>query len=121
MAELDKRRRDVHNLALNSVLGMNMLAEKKKWPKIYNGKTVSEDELKNHRSQQSYDAIYEMTDFFLKFLNDIEEQSIENIEKEMTKVEVKKLQDKLYGIKRDYKVKQGLMHDDGDIEFEDIR
>lgn len=117
LAELDKDRREKHNLALSSLKGLNEFAKRYGLEPIYTGRELTEEQIESHDSA-TYDIREEMTDAFLKLLIDIEKSAIE--EYGNSKVEMMKLQKDIDKTKRQYGVKKELEHDDGNIEFNDM-
>ena len=117
LAELDKDRREKHNLALSSLKGLNEFAKRYGLEPIYTGRELTEEQIESHDSA-TYDTREEMTDAFLKLLIDIEKSAIE--EYGNSKVEMMKLQKDIDKTKRQYGVKKELEHDDGNIEFNDM-
>ena len=120
-SELDKERRRRHNMALTSLVGLCKFGEKFGLPKIYNGNLLTTDEIENHESK-NYDTRKEMTDFFLKLVDDINEIYID---REAVSINENKfitgLKQQIYKTDRDYGVEKGLTEDEGDIVFKDNR
>ena len=115
--ELDKDRREKHNLALTSLKGLNEFAKKYNLEPIYEGRVLTDEQIDSH-DKFTYDVREEMTDAFLKMLIELGNFSIE---KEVnSKEEIMKLQRRIDKTERKYGVKRELEHDDGDIEFKDF-
>ena len=116
--ELDEERRR-HNAALTSLVGLCKFGEKFGLPKIYEGSLLTTNEIENHESK-NYDKRKEMTDFFLKLVNDVNEVYID---REVVSISENKfitdLKQQIYKTDRDYGVEKGLTEDEGDIVFKD--
>ena len=115
--ELDKDRREKHNLALTSLKGLNEFAKKYNLEPIYEGRVLTDEQIDSH-DKFTYDIREEMTDAFLKMLIELGNFSMEKAVN--SKEEIMKLQRRIDKTERKYGVKRELEHDDGDIEFKDV-
>lgn len=119
LSELDKDRREKHNLALSSLKGLVEFAKKNNLEPIYTGNILSEKEIEEHKPA-SYDVRQEMTNAFLKILKDLGDYSIRNFNVLEDSKELKYIHNKIYKIQSDYAVKEELIEDTGDILFYDF-
>ena len=117
LADLDKDRREKHNLALTELKGLNRFAKDNGLEPIYKGKELSEEEIERH-DNASYDIRMEMTDAFLKILLDLGKYTVK--ENTKSKEEIRAIQKDMDKVAREYGVKQELENDDGDILFDDF-
>lgn len=116
LADIDKSRREKHNLALTSLIGLVNFAKQYGMEPIYTGPLLSEQEIKEHKGT-SQDVRMEMTDAFLKILMDLGEYSIAiNNDSDL-----RAIQNKIFKVRKDYAIKSDLSYDDGDIKFEDAQ
>lgn len=119
LSELDKDRREKHNLALSSLKGLVDFAKRYNMELIYTGPMLSEKEIEEHKPS-SFDARQKMTDSFLSILKDLGDYSTRQCTDSSLKKDLEMVKNKIYKIDREYKVKQELMYDEGDILFEDF-
>lgn len=119
MSELDKDRREKHNLALTSLRGLVDFAKKHNLEPIYNGPMLSEEEIESH-SSSTYDTRMEMTDAFLKILSDLQTYTSEICSDKDVRNILNNISTQIHKSNRDYGVKKELTHDDGDIIFENF-
>lgn len=117
MSELDKDRREKHNLALTSLKGLVDFAKKHNLEPIYNGPMLSEEEIESH-SSTTYDTRMEMTDAFLQILSDLQAYTSETCSNKDIRSVLNNISNQIHKSNRDYGVKKELTHDDGDIVFE---
>ena len=116
LVEIDKDRRDKHNLALSSFKGLNEFAKKYGLEPLYKGKMLTEEQIDSH-DPSTYDIRKDMTDAFLKILIELGNYSARENFKGAKEIET--VQDEIYRVERDYGVKGELKEDDGDVVFED--
>lgn len=117
--KLDKNRRATHNKALisfNSILRTGKLC---KLPEIYNGKTLTNEEIVGYLRAERRE---EITDSMFEFLNIIEDGVIEN-EISRQNSELKKIKSDMKNFNKMNNVSKSLMKDestenDGGIEFD---
>lgn len=119
LADLDKDRREKHNLALTSLKGLVEFAKKHNLEPIYAGPILSEKEIESH-TPSTYDTRMEMTDAFLQILNDLQTYTSTVCSDKHAQSILNNVVNKIYKVNRNYALKKELSHDDGDIEFEDF-
>lgn len=117
MSEIDKDRREKHNLALISLRGLVDFAKKHNLEPIYTGPMLSEEEIESH-SGSTYDTRMEMTDAFLQILIDLQTYTSEICSNKDVRNVLNNISNQIHKSNRDYGVKKELTHDDGDIIFE---
>lgn len=81
LIKLGKERREKHNLALSSINIVNRFCEKTGFEKLYDEKTLSNEQIRNHEVE-SLDIRKQVTDFMLKLVNEIQQLPIKSIEQE---------------------------------------
>lgn len=119
--ELDKKRRFLHNSALQSVLGFDKFSERFKLPKLYEGKLLTPEQIESH-DNKVYDIRMEMTDFIFDVLKEIEDIRLSRDfdDKDIEyKSFISDLQNQIEKVDRDYGVTKGLDKDEGNIELKD--
>ena len=116
---LNKERRPTHNKALISFNSILRTGKMCKLPEIYNGKTLTNEEMDKYlRAERRA----EITDSMFEFLNIIEDGVIEN-EISRQNSELKEIQNKMKKFNRENHVSKSIMKDegterDGGIEFD---
>ena len=115
-----KERRRKHNSALTAFNGLIDFAKKIGIKPIYEGETLTEEEIESHDNSK-YDTRTEMTNAFLKVLNELGEYSAIDCPHKDAKKELMDLQKRMDKVRRTYGIKKELQYDDGDIEFEDSK
>ena len=115
---LDREQRRKHNKALTSLMAMNEFAQKYNLEKIYTGKVVDKNDIRDLGSGD-LDARKEMTDFFLGLLTQLSKYNIREMKNEQLKKQVSTIKRKMDSTSRDYKVKKELTSYNGEIEFYD--
>ena len=125
--DYDKERSRRHSLALTSMEGLNMFAERNGLPLFYEGELLKPEEIDNYKN---IPVRNEITNFFLGFIDQLnrtpgitmqkyfEEVGIEQDSKIEAKF-IRELQSNLEKTERDYGVEEPLLKDDGDIKFKD--
>ena len=119
--ELDKKRRFLHNAALQSVLGFDKFSERFKLPKLYEGNLLTPEQIESH-DNKVYDIRMEMTDFIFDVLKEIEDIRLSRDfgDKDTEyKSFISDLQNQIEKVDRDYGVTKGLDKDEGNIELKD--
>ena len=119
LSDIDKDRREKHNLALTSLKGLVEFAKKYNIEPVYTGNILTEQEIEEHKAS-SYDTRQEMTDAILRILKDLEDCSIIQGYGKGFEKEINRIQHKMYKTKRDYGIKQELLEDNGDVLFDDF-
>ena len=115
---LDREQRRKHNKALTSLMAMNEFAQKYNLEKIYTGKLVDKNDIRDLGSGD-LDSRKEMTDFFLGLLTQLSKYNIREMKNEQLKKQVSTIKRKMDSTSRDYKVKKELTSYNGEIEFYD--
>lgn len=113
LVEYDKRRREAHNSALRAINIINRFSETNNLPKFYEGPQLTSEQIKTH-SIDSLDARKDITDFMLKFIHTLQEQSYT---KERKTGFIDNLAENVKKTDRDFGVAEPLLEDDGNVEF----
>lgn len=125
--EYDAKRSRRHSLALNSMIGLNMFADKYELPKFYDGEMLEPKEIENYRN---IPVRKEQTKFFLCFIDSLSRTSSTTIQKYFEELGIKEkaeedipfireLQSGVESIDSAYGVEETLLDEDGEIKFKD--
>lgn len=111
---IDHDRRSDHNLALNGMLGFDLIQKKYNLEPLYTGAKLTEDEIEGHYGY-TYDARMEMTDWFLSLLNEIDDLSISRVVREKGGNDfVESLRRQSYAFDSKWDVKEHMKTDEGE-------
>lgn len=125
--DYDNERSRRHSMALTSIEGLNAFAERHGLPKFYEGQLLKPEEIDSYKN---IPVRNEMTNFFLKFIDELNRTPNIIMEKYFEEVGIeregaiedqfiRKLQMNLEKTERDYGVEKPLVEEHGDIKFKD--
>ena len=115
---LDRDQRRKHNQALTALMAMNDFAEKHNLEKLYTGKLVNAEDIRD-LGTGNIEARIEMTNFFLGLLTELSSYRIRDLKNEQLKQQLSTLQRKMDTTVSQFKVKKELTSYESDIEFYD--